>query len=421
MAGQQHSTDAQLPEVCVPEIDRCVQTELFHKTFSAAAVVASRGDEIFHRKVYGTPSQPPPFRKLGFDTYFDLASLTKPLGSGLAALALAARNRIDLNARVSRTIPEFRSRRFEGMTIDMLLDHTSGFPAYRSYWQELKDADAERQPSERVLGTRAAVDAFKRMVAETTLEYEPGKKVLYSDIGFMALGWIIEGIVGKPLDAFVEQDVFRELGIQRELFFAPLDEPRWRMKFGRKVFAATEECPWREKLLQGEVHDPNAWAMGGVAGHAGLFGTADGVWKLTHALWASYSGQRRDFLGGTVRRFWTKSRRLRQTTRTLAWDTPSAQSSAVGKRFSMSSVGHLGFTGCSVWIDLSTDIIGVVLTNAAHPSTEGKQEALAKFRPRIYEHIAKSGEAMGAGDARGSAAFSKPNGGRPSGSGAFGR
>ncbi len=402
-----------LPEVTVPDIDRCIQTGIYEKTFSAAACIASVGGTVFHRGIYGTPTQPPPVRKLGFDALFDLASLTKPLASGLGALLLASRNRIDLNASVAKTLPEFRDKRFERMSIDMLLDHTSGLPAQRSFWKDIQEAEAPLPEKQRTLGTQAALPAFRRAVAEATLENDPGTKVVYSDVGFMALGWIIENIVGQPLDTFLEREVYKPLGLADDLFFIRLDDMRRRQRLSKRVFAATEDCPWRGKVLQGEVHDPNAWGAGGVAGHAGLFGTVDAVWQLTRTLWASYKGEERTFLGGTVRRFWTRSRRVPGSTRTLAWDTPTAHGSSAGKRFSLTSVGHLGFTGCSIWIDLSTDIIGVVLTNAAHPSPEGKKEAMAKFRPRVYELIGKYGESVPReGYAQGAAAFySGPVGG----------
>jgi serine-type D-Ala-D-Ala carboxypeptidase len=379
----------------VPELDRCIQTGIYDQVFSGAACIASVGGTIFHRAVYGNAVFPPPAKKLGLDALFDLASLTKPLATGVAALWLASKNRIDLNAGVHKTIPELKHERYAGMTIDMLLEHTSGFPATRSFWERLSADDAKLPPAQRLLGTERAVPAIRKLLAETLLENEPGSKAVYSDIGFIALGLIIENIVGQPLDTYLAREIYRPLGIADDLLFVRLDDARAKKQLVRRTFVATEDDQvWRKKLLAGEVHDPNAWAMGGVAGHAGLFGTADGVWKLVHALWESYKGTGRFFLGGTVRRFWTRSKRLASTTRTLAWDTPSAQGSQAGKRFSLTSVGHLGFTGCSVWIDLSTDIIGVVLTNAVHPTREGKDEALQKFRPRVYEIIGKHGEAQ---------------------------
>ncbi len=397
----------ELPCVAVPEIDRCIQTGIYEKTFSAAVCIASVGRNVFHRAAYGNPLTPPPVRKVGMDVLFDLASLSKPLGAGLAALWLTSKSRVDLNASIVKTIPELRVPRFEKITIDMLLDHTSGLPARRSFWQDLRDAEAKLPEAQRVLGTQKAVPWFKARLGDTVLEADPGAKTVYSDLGFMALGWIVESLVGQPLDVFLEREIYRPLGIADDLFFVRLDDERRRQRLARRTFAATEDCAWRQKMLQGEVHDPNAWAMGGVAGHAGLFGSVDAVWKLVAALWESYKGDNRFFLGGTVKRFWTRSKRLPGTTRALAWDTPTVNNSAAGKRFSQASVGHLGFTGGSIWIDLSTDIIGVVLTNAAHPSPEGKQEALAKLRPRIYELIAKEGESLpaDAGKATGSKAF----------------
>ena len=385
----------ELPEVYCPEIDRCIGKGIYEKTFSAAACVASVGYDIFHRKTYGCPISPPPLSKLPHDTLFDLASLTKPLGSGLAALVLASTSRLDLGAPMSRTLKEFKADpRWEQVTIDMLLDHTSGLPASRSYWDRIREMEQKRHPHEPSLGTERCVPLFKKFLAEELFETPPGTRAVYSDLGFMALGWIVEGIVGQPLDVWLMKEVYRPLGIHEDLFFIRLEDARVRQRLSRRVFAATEEGGWRDKLLQGEVHDPNAWAMGGVAGHAGLFGTVDAVWKLVATLWGSFKGEDRHFLAGTLRRFWTRSKRLRDTTWALGWDTPSANEPMAGKRFSRSSVGHLGFTGCSIWIDLSTDIIGVVLTNSAHPSPEGKQEAMRAFRPRVYEHIGKEGETI---------------------------
>lgn len=391
----------------VPDLDRCLQTGIYEKTYSAAACVASVGRNVFHRGVYGNPSTPPPVRKVGMDVLFDLGALSKPLGAGLAALWLTSKNRIDLNASVGKTIPELRNERFAKITIDMLLDHTSGLPAARSFWQDLADEESKRHESARLLGTDKALPWFKQRLADTVLEAEPGHKTVESDVGFMALGFILESLVGQPLDVFLEREIYRPLGVAEDLFFVRQADVRRRQRLARRVFAATEDCAWRKKVMVGEVCDANAWAMGGVAGHAGLFGTVDAVWQLVAALWESYKGDNRSFLGGTVKRFWTRSRRVAGTTRTLAWDTPTVNNSAAGKRFSQSSVGHLGGTGCSIWIDLSTDIIGVVLTNAAHPSLTGKAEALAKLRPRAYEIIAKHGEARPAqgGQATGSKAF----------------
>lgn len=400
---------AQMPTVSVPDIDRCIQTLVAEKTCSAAACIASVGGRIFHRGIYGCAVAPPPVRKVGIDTYFDLGALTQPLATGLAALELASRGRLDLGASIATTLPELRDAKFGAMTIDMLLDHSSGLPATRKFWEEIAAEEAKLRPELKTMGTRKAAAKVRKRILDLRLDAEPGTKAIESDIGFMVLGWIIEHILQTPLDVFLKRDVYRELGLDDSLFFVRHDEPA--AKVGpRRVFAATEQSEWREKLLQGQVQDSNAWAMGGVAGHAGLFGSIDAVWTLVHMLWQSYAGNGRHFLAGPVRRFWTRSKRFRGTTRTLAWDTPPAHQAQAGKRFSLNSVGLAAANGCTIWVDLATDIIGVVLTNAAHPTLEGKEDSLNRFRPRVYELIAKHGEALppDPGKAVGAAAFYAP-------------
>lgn len=383
-----------MPAPAVPEIDRCFNKYIHQRVFSAGACVASVGPGIFHRGVYGTPTFPPPARKIEFDAVFDLASLTKPLGTALGALLLAGANRLDLSVPLSRTIPEFADSRFDGITLDMLLDHTAGFPASVPFWESLHGPGG---PGSRVAGTELAPPLLKEQVAGLPVEAPPGSRVLYSDVGFLILGWILEEVTGKPLDVFLKREILDPLGLSNDLFFVRLDDPKGRAALRGRSFVATEECPLRGKVLVGEVHDPTAWAAGGVCGHAGLFGTVDGVWKLMRALWECYDGGVGVFHSGTVRRFFTRSNRPRSTTRTLGWDTPSAQGSTAGKRFSRVSVGHLGFTGTSVWMDLRSGVIGVVLANSVHPTVEGKAEQMKVFRPRIYELIAKTGELVGPG------------------------
>lgn len=144
----------------------------------------------------------------------------------------------------------------------------------------------------------------------------------------------------------------------------------------------------RGKLLLGEVHDPMAWHLGGVAGHAGLFGTAGAVWHLAQVLLDCYHGRLNFFHSGALARFWTRSRRPPGTTRTLGWDTPAAFNSAAGSRLSRQAVGHLGFTGTSLWIDPMHEVVGVLLTNAAYPSRVDKAEPLRRLRARVYDLIA---------------------------------
>jgi len=399
------------PEETVPDIDRAIQTGVFDKTYSAAACLASKGNRIFHRGVYGNYADPPPVNKINYEALFDLASLTKPLGAGLAALHLVSKGRLDLSASLAATIPEFKQSKYAHVTIDMLLDHCSGFPALHPLWEELDKADISMPDYKKVCGTSQANAPARKIISSLNLKSEPGRVVEYSDVGFMVLTWIIEDIVKKPLDQYLFREIYQPLGIAEDFFFVRHGDYKQQRQLMKRKFVATEDCAWREKVMQGQVHDSNAWALGGVAGHAGIFGTADATWSLLHRLWLAYKGLDRFFLCGTVRRFWKRSRRIPKTTKTLGWDTPTAHGSMAGKRFSLNTVGHLGFTGTSVWIDLSTDTLAVFLTNSVHPVVAGKKEKMQEIRPRVHDLIAKHSDTVVTDDdnAKGSQAFYGPS------------
>jgi CubicO group peptidase (beta-lactamase class C family) len=157
-------------------------------------------------------------------------------------------------------------------------------------------------------------------------------------------------------------------------------------RFEKAQFAATEDCPWRKKILRGEVQDENAFAMGGYSGHAGLFGTAGDVYGIADMLRAHFRGERQDyFKPQTVRRFFTPQEIVDNSTWALGWDMPSLENSSSGNHFSRNSFGHLGFTGTSIWMDLDQDVIVVFLTNRVHPSRDN--EKIKAFRPRLHDVI----------------------------------
>ena len=361
----------------VPDLDRAVQTGTYGKLFSAAACVASVRGGILHRAAYGHLRAPPPPQLVDAATLFDLASLTKPLATALLAMLLWSRQRLDIEAPVSTFLKDFRHPPFDKITVAMLLDHSSGLPATAPVWEKL------RRP-----GTPSACAEIRARVAKVALVAQPGAKACYSDLGFLILGWILEVAGARPLDQLATETLFRPLGLQRELFFVRHQGPRPGGIQPRRRFAATEQCPSRAKLLQGEVHDPLAWHLGGVAGHAGLFGTAGAVWHLAEVLLECYHGRLNFFHSGALARFWTRSRHPQGTLRTLGWDTPTASNSAAGSRLSRQSVGHLGFTGTSLWIDPMHEIVGVLLTNAVYPNRDDKDLPLLRLRARVYDLIA---------------------------------
>jgi CubicO group peptidase (beta-lactamase class C family) len=196
--------------------------------------------------------------------------------------------------------------------------------------------------------------------------HAPGAAAVYGDLDFIVLGALVEAVARQPLDAFCAERIFAPLGM-RETFFVRLGdgEPGLAPALRRRV-AATENCPWRGRILWGEVHDPNASVMGGVAGHAGLFSTADDVMSFAQALLDAWHGRPSPLPAARVREFTARQSLPEGSDWALGWDTPTAGTSSSGQHFSARSVGHLGFTGTSLWIDLEREAVVVLLSNRVH-------------------------------------------------------
>lgn len=215
---------------------------------------------------------------------------------------------------------------------------------------------------------------------EEKLETEPGNIHCYSDLGFMLLGFIIEKITGEGLDTLVDKIIYTPLKLQKDLFFAGINKKKG------KGYVCTEKCLWDLKMLCGTVHDDNCRVIGGVAGHAGLFGTLQGVIMLCEQLLSQW--QERDqhpaYANSLLKRILT---RVEGSTWTMGFDTPSPQGSSSGMFFSKGSVGHLGFTGTSFWIDPVKECIAVLLTNRVHPNRDN--EKIRQFRPLFHDTLMK--------------------------------
>jgi serine-type D-Ala-D-Ala carboxypeptidase len=220
---------------------------------------------------------------------------------------------------------------------------------------------------------------LRSLLIQEPLISEIGTTTIYSDIGFMILEWLVEYVSGLLLDQYIYQEVYRPLEIHN-LFYLKPGTPTSEMNF-----AATEVCPWRGRLIQGEVHDENAFVIGGVAGHAGLFGTAESLHHLLSFLMEIYRGDKRHLLfPQDLLRLFLKSRG--HSGRALGFDTPSETASSSGNLFKKDeTVGHLGFTGTSFWMDLHQTIIIVLLTNRINPTREN--ESIKIFRPILHDAI----------------------------------
>jgi len=322
------------------------------KAFPAAVVEVGTAHQPLWRQAFGQLSFEPPAPTTREDTYFDLASLTKVLATTPLVMRVVERGALGLDDSVSMHLPSWRdSPDGPPVTIRDLLAHCSGLPAHVPIF---------REHSGRV--------AFEQAICGTPLAYEPRSKSIYSDLGFMLLGFILEDIAPLPVQFAT---LMRQMGGIQDLQFHPPQS--WRM-----TVAPTRRDTWRGRLLIGEVDDDNAWALGGAAGHAGLFGTAQSVGESARHLLQILEGRQGVFQEQTVRTFVTRREDVPGSSRALGWDTMLPTSSC-GTRLSPRAFGHVGFTGTSLWIDPESAIYVVLLTNRVYPTPAG--DAIRKIRP----------------------------------------
>jgi len=339
--------------------------------FPGAVLLAARGETIRLFTSIGSRALFPQPLPMKTETLFDLASLTKPLATTLAMMKLVDTGAIKLEAPLQSLLPHAVPPDKRDITPRLLLNHAAGLPDWKPFYLELNRI----HPKERKAALRASL-------LELPLASAPGARALYSDLGFMLLEWVIETATETPLPAFLKQVFYIPLKLEDMGFFSDRLPARWHPD----RFAATEDCPWRKRILQGTVHDDNAYALGGYSGHAGLFGTAAEVYVLADLLREHWRGERNDFLKSeTVQTFFKRQNRVKGSNWALGWDTPSPMNSSAGRYFSKKSVGHLGFTGTSLWMDLEQDVIVVFLSNRVHPTRNNDE--IKSFRPVLHDRV----------------------------------
>jgi len=355
----------------VTDVNNLLKKGVTEGVFPGAILLAAKNNEIDSFFSAGRLSSAPGSLPVNKDTIFDLASLTKPLATALAMMRLVDKGKIGLDQPLSELLQRPSLKEKKKLTPRLLLCHSAGLPDWRPFYLELIRYEEERRKN-----------FLREKIIEEPFFYHPGRNIIYSDLGFMILEWIIEAVSGMPMHRFIQENFYSPLGLKRTFLSTEGSLGRFR----REDYAATEECPWRKRLIQGEVHDENAYALGGYSGHAGLFGTAGEVLLIMKMLEGHYRGERDDFFSpGTVREFFRCQYLLEESTLALGWDTPSPLDSSSGKWFSPNSVGHLGFTGTSVWMDIDQNITIILLTNRVHPTR--KNEKIKKFRPAIHNKI----------------------------------
>lgn len=297
------------------------------------------------------------------DSLFDLASVTKVVGTTSAAMLAHDDGLLDLDKPVIELLPEFAKGgevKSKAKVRDLLL-HCSGLPAYSTFYRRTKTPDEAREA-----------------ILSLPFEYDTEAKTVYSCMGFISLQILLEKLTGKPLDAFLRERLFEPLGMARTLYNPP-------EALKSSCVPTEDDKEIRKKLIQGEVHDPAAFAMGGVSGNAGLFSTATDLAKFCQMMLRKGDvGCRQLICAETIER-WTTKQGANESTRGFGWDTKSERGSSAGTRFSMKSYGHTGFTGTTVWIDPEQAIFAVLLTNRVHPTADNQK--LTPFRPRFHNLV----------------------------------
>lgn len=327
------------------KIDVAIERAIAHGICPGAVVVIGHQGKIVFRKSYGERAVVPSAERMTVDTVFDIASLTKVVATTPCLMKLYEQGKFRLDDKLTRYIPEFQNGKID-VTIRQLLTHTSGLrpdvplkPPWHGYEKGIQLACTDPPAA------------------------KPGEQFEYSDINFILLGELVHRLSGKSLDVFAEEEVFKPLGMSSTSFLIHAKTQRTA-----KNIAPTEQLTPDEPPLRGVVHDPTARNMGGVAGHAGVFSTADDLAKYAQMMLnEGRLGRKRLFKPETVRLFTAPETLPDHQIRGLGWDIQSDYSTCRGKLFPLGSYGHTGFTGTSIWIDPKSQSFVILLTNSIHP------------------------------------------------------
>src|SRR5882724_1691016 len=379
--GQACSSIAGMSSEQLARMDGVINEEISQHHLPGAVVLVSRKGQVVWRKAYGARALEPAREPMTTNSIFDLASLTKVVATATSIMILVERGKVALTDPLSKYIPEIKGEGRDRITIELLLTHRAGYaPDF-----DLKD---------RWSGYDAAM---KRLIAEP-LRNPPGSRFVYSDIGYIALGEVVHRASGMSLDEFARRNIFVPLGMHDTGYkppanlkprIAPTERRRGQLAYlGDTAQNAGAEG---EKWLRGEVHDPTAYRMGGVAGHAGLFSTADDLAIYCQMILNGGRYRQVRILSPLTVNTMIRPRLVSDAgwTRGLGWDINTSFSTNRGDLFPLGSFGHTGFTGTSVWIDPSSHTFVIFLSNRVHPDGKGD---VGSVRGRIASVVASAVE-----------------------------
>ncbi len=341
------------------QVFRILQDAIAERAFPAASIAVTLDNKLVVRRALGSFTYDPDSPKPSPSTLFDLASLTKVMATTAMAMILYERGPLDLEIPVISVVGEFAGEdpRRDAVTLRMLLAHSSGLPAYEKLFLKFATHDE-------LVAAAFSVD----------LANDPGSHAEYSDIGFILLGIALERLADEPMVRFCQREIFGPLALTQTTFNPALE-------IRPAIPPTADDRTFRRRVIQGEVQDENAFVLGGVAGHAGLFASVEDVARFAYAMLPANSSLVRP---GTLRLFTAREASPPGTSRALGWDTPSPPSQS-GKYFSPHSYGHLGYTGTSLWIDPERNVSVTLLTNRTWPDCSN--QAIRRIRPQVHDAV----------------------------------
>ena len=352
----------------------------------AVLLVGRNGQVVYHYQVGHKWLEAPEGIKneMTRDTVFDLAGLTSLVITTTLFMQFVETARVRLEDKVSRYLQPFGVTGKTSITIEQLLSHASGLPSWMPYFEDLVKAHSTDRIG--ILTSRGAREYIYNAINRSSIKFEPGTKQLYSDLGLMVLGNIAEQLTGLTLDKAAQKYVLQPLGMKNSSYVDLAMIKRRGIHPIKNRIAPTEDCAWRKRVLCGEVHDDNAWAMGGIAGHSGLFSNVIDLHLFASELLRAQRGQSNFLKRETVNRFFNGPKKYEaEGGYMLGWELPNRDNNMSESKLSPSAVGQCSFTGCSLWLDPLQDIDVILLTNRIHPSRSSKQ--IRHLRPALHDAV----------------------------------
>lgn len=343
-------------------IEKSMNKAIKDSVFPGAALAIGHKRKLIYNNAFGNFTYKMNSQKTCTETIFDLASLTKVVATTTSAMKLVDEKMISLDDKVKKYIPKFNSKGKEKITIEHLLKHQSGLPSWKPFY---KTCETKEEAIEEIISTN--------------IDFEPGTETQYSDLNMILMQLIVEKISGKSLNQFVEENIFNKLSMNSTFF-----NPKKNLK--NKCAPTEKDDYWRNRLIQGEVHDENSALMNGVAGHAGLFSTTKDLAKFAQMM-LNYGklGNKKIISEKTLKKFITK--KSNDDKRVFGWGVKQ-EGSSCGEEFSDNSIGHTGFTGTSIWIDYDREIFVILLSNRVYPTRKNRK--IIDFRPKIHTEVVKT-------------------------------